>query len=138
MSIISPTTCGFAKVCVYNIFIATQASNNRKLEVKEQHYDMYIDQFQECVGNFTAPFKTFRLYFPKILDNFKAIQKKRRNDKATILQIFCRENWDKFTTQQKTEHCLFNCKGCLGNVDHKKAMGLFHITAFFKKRGPRK
>ena len=76
-SIISPTTCGFAKVCVYNILNENRTRGNiKKLEIQENHYEKYNEQFQECYGTFSVLFKTFRLYFPKILDNLKCLQKR--------------------------------------------------------------
>ena len=132
-SIISPTTCGFAKVFVYNVLNEDRSNGGKKLVVEEKHYAKYIEHFQECYENFPVPYKTFRLYFPKILENFKCLQKKRTHDKATILKVFAADNWNKLSYEQKWEHRLYDCKECLGNAELKKTISLFHITTFYKK-----
>ena len=59
--------------------------------------------------------------------------KRRCADKEYILNVFCKKEWEKLSDEKKSQHQLFNCNGCLNDIELKKALGFFSITSKFMK-----
>ena len=78
-------------------------------------------------------YRTFHTSLPKILGIFKSLQKRRSADKATVLGVFSKEEWNKLASDKKGEHKLFDCGGCMNNPKLKEMLACFFITARFKK-----
>ena len=73
-------------------------------------------------------YRTFRTYFPKILGSFKSLQKRKRGDKATVLDVFSKIEWNKLASENKAEHKLFDCGGCMNNPKFKETLTYFFVT----------
>ena len=131
MSIISPTTCGFAKVAVFNALTGKTVSKKKGENKKDRcnrQFDFLLRQFSDNVENFNFEFKSFIDYFPKLLTNMAYLSKSKKTsaDKVTILKVFSENNWIKLTVEQKQTHTLYECNGCMKDPQFKKIMGLFH------------
>ena len=137
MSIISPITCGFAKVAAFNV-VGKQSTNdrfqwkNRNDEVSHQ-FQEFNKQFIGYNENFNVQYRTFRTYFPKILGSFKSLQKRRREDKATVLSVFSKSEWDKLASEKIAEHKLFDCDACMNNPKLNQTLACFFVTTRFQK-----
>ena len=127
-SIISPTSCGFAKVAAYNIF-----NGKDRLNTVNTQLELFNKQFTTCEENFCVESDTFRKNFPKILDNFKSLQKRRSADKENVLKVFSMKKWNELPSDVKAEHKLFDCNGCLKNPQLKEALGCFFVNEKYKK-----
>ena len=46
---------------------------------------------------------------------------------------FVKKEWEKLSDEKKSQHQLFNCNGCLNDIELKKALGFFLITSKFMK-----
>ena len=60
------------------------------------------------------------------------MQKRRSVDKAPVLDVFSKEEWNKLASDKKAEHKLFDCGGCINNPKLKETP-CFFATARFKK-----
>ena len=91
MSIISPTTCGFAKIGAYIIFSKEtlpkiQYENlvtHRSREIKHQ-FHLWNKQFDGFNEQFNIRYDSFRKYGDKISGNMKNLAKRRCADKEYI------------------------------------------------------
>ena len=129
MSIISPTTCGFAKVAVYNVLTGiTVKSGEKKKDLRNRQFNILQKQFSDNVEHFNFEFKSFIDNFRKLITNMAYLTKSKKTspDKATILDVFSENNWVKLTVEQKQTHTLYECNGCMKDPQFKKIMGLFH------------
>ena len=94
ISIISPTSCGFAKVAVFNLLNKINASANNGFQHKSRnedlrhHFDEFNKQFIGYNENFNVQYRTFHTFSPKILGTLKSLQKRRSVDKATVMDVF--------------------------------------------------
>ena len=137
MLIISHTTCWFATVTAFNV-VGKQSTNdrfqwkNRNDDVNHQ-FQEFNKQFIGYNENFNVQYRTFRTYFPKILGSFKSLQKRRREDKATVLGVFSKSEWDKLASEKKVEHKLFDCDACMNNPKLKQTLACFFVTTRFQK-----
>ena len=133
MSIISPATCGFAKIGAYIIFSKEtlpkiQYENlvtYRSREIKHQ-FHIWNKQFAGFNEQFNIRYDSF-----KLSGNIKNLAKRRCADKEYILKVFCKKEWEKLSDEKKSQHQLFNCNGCLNDIELKKALGFFLITSKF-------
>ena len=140
MSIISPTTCGFAKVSLFNIFTGGKVSqeNDENLAMYrsrelEHQFGLWQSQFIGYNEKFSVEYKHFKKYDPKIVSHFRNLGKTRSVDKDIVLHEFSNRKWNELLPEKKSEHQLFNCNGCLNDTELKQTLGLFLITAKFKK-----
>ena len=140
MSIISPTTCGCAKIGAYIIFSKEtlpkiQNENlvmHRSRELKHQ-FHIWNKQFAGFNEQFDIRCDSFRIYGDKIIGNMRNLAKRRSADKEYILNVFCKQEWEKLSPEKKSQHQLFNCNGCLNDIELKKALGVFLIASKFMK-----
>ena len=63
----------------------------------------------------------------------KNLAKRKSADKEYILKVFGKKEWEKLSDEKKSQHQLFNCNGCLNDIELKKALGFFLITSKFMK-----
>ena len=65
-----------------------------------------------------------------IVENMRSLTKNKRGktDKQTLVNVFSKKEWLQLAPEQKAEHSLFKCDGCLGDSRLKHALGLFMIT----------
>ena len=61
------------------------------------------------------------------------LTKNRSDDRNNILKVFSAKKWKELLPEEKCKHKLFDCDGCLNDVQLKEALGLFFITTKFKK-----
>ena len=93
MSIISPTTCGFAKVAAFNLLSNKKSTNDcfQRKSRNEQLSNQFAEFYKQFIGhneNFNVQYRTFRTYFPKVVSSFMSLQKRKPGDKATIREVF--------------------------------------------------
>ena len=125
ISIISPTTCGFAKVAAFSL-VHTKSAKGRGFQRKNRNEDInhqFAEVNEHFIGyneNFNVKYRTFHEYLPKIVGSFQSLQKRRSGDKATVLNVFSKEE-------------LFDCGGCMNNPKLKETLGRFFVTEKFKK-----
>ena len=73
MSIISPTTCGFAKVAAFSL---VNSKSDRGFQCKNRNEDIrhkFAEFNEHFIGyneNFNVTYRTFQDYLPKIVGNF--------------------------------------------------------------------
>ena len=118
MSIISPTTCGFAKVCAFNIFTGDKISQNidenlkmyRSREIEHQ-FNLWQEQFIGYNEQFKVNYEHFKKYDQKIVDNRITCVIWQRNDPdllikelLLVMQLFSRKKWNELFPQKKGEH----------------------------------
>ena len=138
MSIVSPTSCGFAKVAAFNLVNKQNESANdgfqhsRNEDVRHR-FEEFKKQFIGHNENFNVQYRTFHTFLPKILGTFKSLQKRRSVDKVTVLDVFSKKEWNKLASDKKVEHKLFDCGGCMNNPKLKETLACFFVTARFKK-----
>ena len=53
--------------------------------------------------------------------------KKRSADRQTILKVFSAKKWNELLPEEKCKHKLFDCDGCLNDVQLKEALEIYHI-----------
>ena len=139
MSIISPTSCGFARVAAINLFNQkTDEMDNcfQSLNRNEECKQRFVEFNKQFIGyneNFNVQYKTFNKYFPKIVGSLKSLQKRRFRDRTTFLEVFSKGEWNKLVSEKKAEHKLFDCDGCMNNPKLKETLGCFIVTTRFKK-----
>ena len=84
MSIISPTTCCFAKVAAFSL-VNTKSDSGFQLKNRNEDITRHFAEFNEhFIGyneNFNIKYRTFQDYLPKIIASFKSLQKRRSGDK---------------------------------------------------------
>ena len=102
-------------------------------KVETKIFDDFNKQFIGHNENFNVQYRTFHTSLPKILGIFKSLQKRRSVDKATVLGVFSKEEWNKLASDKKGEHKLFDCGGCMNNPKLKEMLACFFVTAMFKK-----
>ena len=61
------------------------------------------------------------------------IWQRRSADREYVLKVFCKQEWEKLSPEKKSQHQLFNCNGCLNDIELKKSLGFFLITSKFSK-----
>ena len=138
MSIISPTTCGFAKVAAFSLVNTKSAKGrgfqrkNRKEDINHQFAE-FNEHFIGYYENFNVKYRTFHDYLPKIVGSFQSLQKRRSGDEATVLNVFPKEEWNKLASETKADDKLFACGGCMNNPNLKGTLGRFFVTEKFKK-----
>ena len=138
-SILSPTTCGFARIAAYEIF--SELRNNQLSKkcktmpspLLQEGYDLFNEQFagyDYCVSHMS-----FKQNFKKMIENVGNLSKyNRKEDQRIILNTFSRKEWNTLPHDKKEVHKLFDCQGCISNDELKKALGSFFITTrTFKK-----
>ena len=134
MSILCPTTCGFAKVAVYELFkeklIANAGENSKIHKSREiQHrFDRWHQHFVGYNGNFNVRYDAFVKYGAKISSAMKNLNKRRSMDRELVLKIFSMEKWRELSPVNKGQHELFECKGCLDDPSFKSALSSFMIS----------
>ena len=100
MSIISPTSCGFARVAAFNLFNQkTEEMDNcfQNLNRNEECKQRFVEFNKQFIGyneNFNVQYKTFNKYFPKI-GSLKSLQKRRFRDRTPFLEVFSKGEWNK-------------------------------------------
>ena len=136
MSIISPTTCSFAKVAAFGLANSKSDSGFQRKKRNEDirhHFAEFNKHFIGYNVNFNDKYRTFQDYLPKIVGSFKNLQKRRSGDKATVLKVFSKDEWNKLASEKKADHKLFDCGGCMNNPKLKEMQGRFFATEKFKK-----
>ena len=91
MSVISPTTCGFAKIAAFNIFTGDKLvlysdedlAMYRSREIKHQ-FDLWQEQFVGYNEQFNVKYEIFKKYHQKIVD-MRNLAKKRSVDKGIVM-----------------------------------------------------
>ena len=104
MLIISPTTCGFTKVATFNLLGNKKSANDcfQRKSRNEQLSNQIAEFNKQFIGyneNFYVQYGTFRTYFPKIVGSFMSLQKRKPGDKATILEVVSKGEWN--TSEKK-------------------------------------
>ena len=116
MSIIDPTTCGFAKVVAYELVLS-------RVTLKEQIdcYDLIFNK------HFMVSSDIHRRNFPKIKNQIQSIAKSSKTNKNTILESFSSKSWHKLGGTEKSQHSFSNCKGCIKSKIYKHLLTLFPV-----------
>ena len=132
MSLIDPSSCGFAKVAVFNILSTKldlprdegEKSNEYKGKVLKVKYSQYITYFNE-IDTFIVEYRQFGQSFKKIIPNIKGLEK--RYKKQEIL-TFSKSEWDSLSYEVKERHSLTDCDGCMKNLVYRKTLAKFPIN----------
>ena len=120
VSILHPTTCGFAKIAVYEL-----VSANISLDDRISKYEI---AFEECMENFAVLPDTHRRNFPKITEKIRAIGKSHKDIKNKVLDEFSMKAWKKLPLEEKSRHSLLNCKGCTTSETYKILLNAFPVS----------
>ena len=90
VSILHPTTCGFAKIAAYKL-----VSANIPLEDRISKYEI---AFEECMENFAVLPDAHRRYFPKITEKNRAIGKSHKDIKKQGVRRILHEDTEEIAT----------------------------------------
>ena len=85
ISILHPTTCGFARIIAYELI-------NLQLPLEKQ-IEKYNIIFEECQEKFQVTLDTYKRNFPKIVAKIPAIGKRQKELKHTLLAEFSIKSW---------------------------------------------
>ena len=138
MSIIDPLSCGFAKVCCYNIFtkIKNRSSesignpkHNQSKALKER-YQLFLEQFPEEIHGavkYTSSSNTFKKIVPHSqslgIPHLKSLRRKLPDKKNLLFDIFSSEKSSDLG-ERKKQHKIFDCSACLKNPSWKNALAM--------------
>ena len=139
MSILDPSTCGFAEIALFNIFLEKQDKRNTSESLKNYKGRVFSNQlckFKEYFAhseNFTIEYKKFTDNFPKIVPIIKNLAKTKsdKTKKEDVLKTFSKENWKK---SEKEKHSLFQCKGCLSDHELQSGLSKFPVKSKLLKK----
>ena len=88
--------------------VNTKSAKGRGFQRKNRNEDInhQFAEFNEhfIIGyneNFNVKYRTFHQYLPKIVGSFQSLQKRRSGDKATVLNVFSKEEWNKLASEKK-------------------------------------
>lgn len=125
-SILDPTTCGFAKAAAFSIFNCRLYKVQERSEcnnlLKQQH-ETFTNIFNSAIS-FEVEYKVFSR-FKAIVKNVQALGKRNKEAKKEVLEFFKSASYNILTEDQKSEHSLFQCNGCINSVLYRSKMGLF-------------
>ena len=130
LSIVDPTSCGFAKVFSYHLFTEKPNSNKKRTENSKEYssrilcdqYARFVSQFQHFQPNIY--YTKFKSNFRKITKNLQYLGKNFPEKKETILTTFSSYNWHKLKEKQKY-HSLFDCQAYHKSANLKSALSMF-------------
>ena len=133
MSLLSPTTCGFIKVFLYELESSekTLLSTKDKGKVNMEALNLWNQHF--VIEQFPIQKNRLVCYLQKIKGQMKNLRKRYASNVKELMKIFALKEWLQLTEDERSHHSLFKCKGCINNNKLKDAMGLFFITPNFKK-----
>ena len=130
MSIIDPLSCGFAKVCCYNIFTKIKNRSRESIgnpkhnqsQVLKERYQLFLEQFPgEIYG--AVKYTSFSNTFKKIVPHLQSLGKKHPDKKNLLFDIFSSEKWSDLG-ERKKQHKIFDCSACLKNPSWKNALAM--------------
>ena len=130
MSIVDPSSCGFAKACSYHLFTekpnskkkATENSKEYSSRILRDQYARFLSQFQYFQPS--IDYTKFKSNFREITKNLQYLGKKFPEKKKTILSTFSWINLYKLKDKQKY-HSLFDCQACYKSVNLRSALVVF-------------
>ena len=137
MSILDPSTCGYAKIALYNIFTEKQDKRDTNEPLKNYKGRVFSNQlckFKEYFSNnenFVVQYKKFTDNFPKIVPLIKNLAKSKKAIKDALLKTFSKENWEE---AEKEKHTPFQYKGCLSNHVLQSNLSKFPIKSKLLKK----
>ena len=122
ISFIHPHTCGFAKVVAWSAIklvvgeITKRDTNESPTQYETRKMQRIFDVFQENFhGNprYEIDFKTFREKLPDLRKKISKWNSRKIDARQRYLETFSCEKWRQLGSEQKAEHSLMNCKGCV-------------------------
>ena len=99
MSIVDPSSCGFAKVFSYHLFTEKPNSKKKPTENSKEYSSRILrDQYARFLSQFqyfepSIDYTKFKSNFQKITKNLQYLGKKFPEKKKTILSTFSWNNW---------------------------------------------
>ena len=130
MSIVDPSSFGFAKVFSYHLFTEKPNSKKKPTENSKEYSSRILrDQYARFISQFqyfqpSIDYIKFKSSFRKIIKNLQYLGKKFPEKKKTILTTFSWDNWHKLKEKQKC-HSLFDCHACHKSANVKSAFSMF-------------
>ena len=108
MSIVDPTSCGFAKVFSYLLFTERNSLKKKPAEnckgyesrILRDQYEKFLSQFQDCPK--TVDYTKFKSNFGNIVKNLQTLGKKYPEKQRPTLASFSSDNWDKLNEKKSS------------------------------------
>ena len=134
-SLISPSSCGFAKVLALEAdswakenITKNEAESKTKFTSRflRARYDKYMEYFKES-REFEIPFTSFQKKLPVLQRIYKNWSPHKREQLHNFKETFSIERWTKLTSAKKWERSLNNCKACYHY--HIEELSYFSIRA---------
>ena len=130
MSIVDPTSFGFAKVFSYLLLTERYSSKKKPAEnckeyesrILRDHYGRFLSQFE--IIEKSSMTQSLNEFFETLSKIFKPWVKSIREKKRSILATFSSDNWDKLN-EKKSSHSLFDCQGCLRSANLRNVLSMF-------------
>lgn len=120
-TIISPTSCSFARTAALEIVKETTQTfrrENREGTAKfrahsmQECYKQFNEVFKDRSEEFAIDFSKFQKKIPALRDMFSRWNPKRKDEKERYLETFSIKNWNEMAHVEKKEHSFSNCQGC--------------------------
>ena len=130
MSIIDLLSCGFAKVCCYNIFTKIKNRSHESIgnpkhnqsQVLKERYQVFLEQFPGEIHG-AVKYTSFSNTFKKIVPHLQSVGKKHPDKKNLLFDIFSSEKWSNLG-ERKKQHKIIDCSACLKNPSWKNALDM--------------
>ena len=103
-SILSPSTCGFLKISLFEN--ECELTNNRgKLERGKENIVQY-EEWKTKYENFSLQYKQFVVGKQKVYNQVCVLGKSYSANKRAVMEIFSSQKWSEMSPQEKRKHTI--------------------------------
>ena len=132
-SIIDGTTCGFAKIEMYELQYKEHGLQKQPLEAASTFLSrifnwqllQYQTLFIDCSSSFDVPYETFRKQLPKIKEAMLKLGKRYGEQKNKLTEGFSSKIWKSLSQEVKIKHTYSKCTGCQNDPNFRSTYGMF-------------